>query len=245
MRCLVTAAADSHVRLVGSTARMADAPSCVNTYCRTMPGSSPALVGRDAEQSRLTELIMDLGAGAGRAILIEGEPGIGKSSLARAAVETAEQFGFQTFWAEGDELGQALPLQPLLDALRDKEAAGEPRLLTILRLLRGEVRSADPATAASEQLLTLIGELCSATPTVLVVDDLQWADLATIGVWEWLARAIDRSALLLIGVIRPVPLRDELAAIRRVVGEEGTIVLNGLPGKAVTKFLTTISAGKP
>jgi DNA-binding CsgD family transcriptional regulator len=114
-----------------------------------------------------------------------------------------------------------------------------------MRLLRGEVTSADPTTAASEQMLTLIGEMCTERPTVLVVDDLQWADLATIAVWEWLARAIERSALLLIGVIRPIPLRDELAAIRRVVGDEGTIVLNGLPGKAVTKFLTTISAGKP
>jgi ATP/maltotriose-dependent transcriptional regulator MalT len=188
---------------------------------------------------------MELGAGTGRAILIEGEPGIGKSSLARAAVDTAEQFGFQTFWAEGDELGQALPLQPLLDALREKEAAGEPRLLTILRLLRGEVRSADPTTAASEQLLTLIGELCSATPTVLVIDDLQWADLATIGVWEWLARSIERSALLLIGIVRPVPQRDELLAVRRAVGEDGIISLGGLPSKAITNLVRTISDGKP
>jgi DNA-binding CsgD family transcriptional regulator len=210
-----------------------------------MPGSAPELVGRDAELSRLTELIKDLGAGTGHAILIEGEPGIGKSSLARATVETAEKYGYQSFWAEGDELGQALPLQPLLDALREKEAAGEPRLMTILRLLRGEVSNADPTIAASEQMLTLIGEQCSAIPTVLVIDDLQWADDATLGVWEWLARSVERSALLLIGIIRPVPQRDELLAVRRAVGENGVITLGGLPAKAITNLVTTISDGKP
>jgi ATP/maltotriose-dependent transcriptional regulator MalT len=190
-------------------------------------------------------LIKDLGAGTGHAILIEGEPGIGKSSLARATVEIAEQYGYQSFWAEGDELGQALPLQPLLDALREKEAAGEPRLMTILRLLRGEVTNADPTVAASEQMLTLISEQCSAIPTVLVIDDLQWADDATLGVWEWLARSVERSALLLIGIIRPVPQRDELLAVRRAVGENGVIILGGLPAKAITNLVTTISDGKP
>src|SRR4051812_4041108 len=226
------------------TTRMADVHPYRTAYIRSMSGDA-ALVGRDAELARLIGWTDDLGSGSGHAVLIEGEPGIGKSFLANATIEAAALRGFQTFWAEGDELGQALPLQPLLDALWDRESGGSPRLRTILRLLRGEVTSADPTTAASEQMLTLIGEMCTERPTVLVVDDLQWADLATIAVWEWLARAIERSALLLIGVIRPVPLRDELAAIRRVVGEEGTIVLNGLPGKAVTKFLTTISAGKP
>lgn len=179
-------------------------------------------------------------------MLIEGEPGIGKSSLARAATLAAEQRGFQVYLAEGDELGQELPLQPLLDALLAKESAGERRLATILRLLRGELTgAADPIVAAAEQMLTLMAELCSAAPTVLVVDDLQWADQATIGVWEWLARSVDRSALLLIGVVRPVPQRDELLAVRRVVGEGRIIRLGGLPAPAVADLVTEISDGKP
>ena len=179
-------------------------------------------------------------------MLLEGEPGIGKSSLARAAIAMAAQHRFQVYWAECDELGQALPLQPLLDALLATESAEEPRLGTILRLLRGELASgADPTIAASEQMLALMTELCSAAPTVLVVDDLQWADLATIGVWEWLARSVDRAPLLLIGIVRPVPQRDELVAIRRAVGREGTIHLNGLPGNAIVDLVATISDGEP
>ena len=211
-----------------------------------MPVDASALVGRDAELARFVAWLNDLAAGTGQAVLLEGEPGIGKSSLARAATAMAEQQGFQVYWAECDELGQALPLQPLLDALQATESTDEPRLDTILRLLRGElVSGADPTIAASEQMLALMAELCSAAPTVLVVDDLQWADLATIGVWEWLARSVDRSPLLLIGIVRPVPQRDELTAIRRAVGPEGTIYLDGLGGNAIADLVSTISDGEP
>ncbi|MBB4905492.1 helix-turn-helix transcriptional regulator [Actinophytocola algeriensis] len=210
-----------------------------------MPSDAHALVGRETELTRLIGWIDDLATGSGHAVLIEGEPGIGKSSLARAATSAAEQRGFSTYWAECDELGQALPLQPLVGALLAKDSV-EPRLDTIQRLLRGELTgAADPAMAAAEQMLALMNELCSASPTVLVVDDLQWADRSTIGVWEWLARAVDRTALVLIGIVRPVPQRDELMAVRRVVGQENTLRLEGLPEAAVTALVATISAGTP
>ncbi|HEV8563033.1 MAG TPA: AAA family ATPase, partial [Actinophytocola sp.] len=99
------------------------------------------LVGRDVEFSWLVGWIEDLVSGTGGAVLIEGEPGIGKSALVRAAAMAAEQRGCQVFLAAADELGQALPLQPLLDALRARESGGEPRLATILRLLHGELPS--------------------------------------------------------------------------------------------------------
>ena len=210
-----------------------------------MPSDAYALVGRETEVNRLTGLVDDLAGGTGQAILLEGEPGIGKSSLARSAVAAAEQRGFSAYWAECDELGQALPLQPLLDALLAKETT-EPRLDTIQRLLRGELTgAADPAMAAAEQMLALMNELCSAAPTVLVVDDLQWGDMSTISVWEWLARAVDRTALLLIGIVRPVPQRDELMALRRVVGPDNTLRLEGLPEDAVRDLIAAISAHTP
>ncbi|HEV2783929.1 MAG TPA: AAA family ATPase [Actinophytocola sp.] len=208
--------------------------------------SATALVGRDVELARLVDWVEDLVSGTGRAVLIEGEPGIGKSSLARETAAAAERHGCRVYRAAADELGQALPLQPLLDALRVRESADEPRLATILRLLHGELGgAADPTVAASEQMLTLMTELCSAAPTVLIIDDLQWADLATITVWKWLARSADRAPLLLIGTMRPVPQRDELLPVRRVVGEDGIIRLGRLPDAAVVELITSIVDGKP
>ena len=81
----------------------------------TQPG---ALIGRNRELTRLVDLIRAAAAGRGSAVLIEGEPGIGKSSLVRAALAEAADARCAVFWGSGDELGLALPLLPLLEALR-------------------------------------------------------------------------------------------------------------------------------
>src|ERR1039458_1664594 len=114
------------------------------------------LVGRDHELSRLISCAVDATAGHGKAILIEGEPGIGKSALVQAVCEAAAARGCQVYWGAGDELGQALPLLPILDGLRVREPSSNPRQETIVALLRGEVasgRGEDGPTALAEQLL--------------------------------------------------------------------------------------------
>src|SRR6266513_290475 len=110
---------------------------------RVTPAS--ALVGRDAEIALLTGLISEVARGRGNSVLIEGEPGIGKSALVRAAVAEAPEAGCEVFWCAGDELGQALPLLPFLDGLRVREPSASPRRNTIVRLLRGEA-AADRGT---------------------------------------------------------------------------------------------------
>ena len=204
------------------------------------------LVGRDAELTLLTSFVDDLLAGTGRAILIEGEPGIGKSSLARAIAARAEQRGCHVYWAAADELGQTLPLRPILDALHPVNSAAETRLKIIGQLLRGEFgATVDPTATAAEQVFALIAELCETTSTVLIVDDLQWADPTTTSVWQRLAISVDRLPLLLIGATRPVPQRAEILTIRRVIGEHNTIRLDRLPDAEVTSLVTELSDGQP
>ena len=94
-----------------------------------------ALVGRDSEMALLTGLIKEVARGRGGSVLIEGEPGIGKSALVRAAVAEAPEAGCQVFWGAGDELGQALPLLPFLDGLRVREPSTNPRRNTIVAAL--------------------------------------------------------------------------------------------------------------
>ncbi len=96
-----------------------------------------ALAGRDSEMALLTGLVKEVARGRGGSVLIEGEPGIGKSALVRAAVAEAPEAGCQVFWGAGDELGQALPLLPFLDGLRVREPSANPRRKAIVRLLRG------------------------------------------------------------------------------------------------------------
>jgi DNA-binding CsgD family transcriptional regulator/tetratricopeptide (TPR) repeat protein len=187
-------------------------------------------------------------AGLGNAVLIEGEPGIGKSALARAAAAEAPDLGCQVFWGAGDELGQALPLLPLLDALRVREPSTNPRRNSIIRLLRGEdstSRSLDVPAALAEQLLTLVTEECAIRPAVLVIDDMQWADQASVALWGRLARSARQVPLLLIGTMRPIPQRDDLFALRRLVGEEARLQLAELGEDAVADLVAALAGGKP
>jgi DNA-binding NarL/FixJ family response regulator/tetratricopeptide (TPR) repeat protein len=206
------------------------------------------LVGRDSELAALIKLTTDLAGGRGSSALIEGEPGIGKSALVRAAVAEAADLGCQVFWGAGDELGQALPLLPLLDALRVREPSADARRDTIVRLLRGELAAgpgADVSAALAEQLLALVAEQSAACPTVLVIDDLQWADQATVTLWGRLARLVPQAPLMLIGTMRPVPQRDDVLALRRAVPGRVHLKLPALTEAAVAELVAASAGGEP
>jgi DNA-binding CsgD family transcriptional regulator len=210
--------------------------------------STGVLVGRDSELALLIGLIKDVAQGQGNAVLIEGEPGIGKSALMRAALAEAQDVGCQVFWGAGDELGQALPLVPFLDGLRVREASPDPRGNAIMRLLRGEAtadRGTDVPAALAEQLLALVAEHCAARPTILVVDDLQWSDPASVALWGRLARSAGQAPLLLIGMMRPVPQRDDLLALRRLVDQAARLRLAALTEAAVADLVAALAGGRP
>jgi len=207
-----------------------------------------ALIGRDGELATLTGLMAALAAGQGNSVLIEGEPGIGKSALVRTALTQAADVGCAAFWGAGDELGQALPLLPLLEALRVREQPTDPRRDMIVRLMRGEAgadRGMDVPAAMAEQLLALISEQCAAAPTVLVIDDLQWADHVSIVLWRRLARSVRQMPLLLVGMMRPVPQRKDLLSLRRAGGGAQQLRLTGLDEAAVAELVTSLVGAKP
>jgi DNA-binding CsgD family transcriptional regulator len=206
------------------------------------------LIGRDNELAQVVGCAHAVADGQGQAVLIEGEPGIGKSALTRAACAEAARLGCQVFWGAGDELGQALPLLPILEAMRIRETATNPRRGTIVALLRGELisgRGEDIPATLSEQLLALVDESCLAQPTVLVVDDLQWADRPSVALWERLARSAHHRPLLLIGMMRPVPQREDLLALRHSADLAVRLPLAGLTGAAVTDLVAELAGGKP
>jgi DNA-binding CsgD family transcriptional regulator len=114
--------------------------------------------------------------------------------------------------------------------------------------LRGEVtadRGTDVPAVLAEQLLALVAEQCAMRPTILVVDDLQWADQASITLWGRLARSARQVPLLLVGMMRPVPQRDDLLPLRRVVDDGVRLQLNGLTETAVSDLVAALAGGRP
>jgi DNA-binding CsgD family transcriptional regulator len=207
-----------------------------------------ALIGRDSEMALLTGLMKEAARGRGASVLIEGEPGVGKSALMRAAVAQAPKAGCQVFWGAGDELSQALPLLPFLDGLRVREPSANPRRIAIVQLLRGEMaadRGTDGPTVLAEQLLALVAEQCAVQPVILVVDDLQWADQTSVALWGRLARSARQMPLLLAGTMRPAPQREDLLALRRVAGDAARLQLTGLTEAAVADLVAALAGGRP
>ena len=206
------------------------------------------LAGRADELGLLDGFLRALSRGGGSAVLIEGEPGIGKTTLVRAALDAMPPGRAQVFWGAGDELGQELPLLPFLDALQVRRPSPSARRTAIAGLLRGEVatdRGADVPAMLTEQLIALTIDETSARPVVLVVDDLQWADPASVKLWGRLARTAGQVPLLLIGLTRPAAQREDLTALRRTVDEPARVQLTALSESAVAELAGTLAGGRP
>ena len=174
------------------------------------------LVGREAELGFLRASVKEVAAGRGGSVWVEGEPGIGKSTLVRAGVAPSGELGCEMFWGESHELMQRFPLRTILDALRVLPGSMDEGRAEIAELLwqrsltaSSSATPTDVLAAAAERVLVLVDRLCAVSPVVLVGDDLQWADAMSLAVWARLQAAVGQLPLLLVGVYRPVPARPE------------------------------------
>lgn len=209
-------------------------------------GQLVPFVGRGPELQTLAE---STPGQARRLILLEGEPGIGKTRLAQ---EHVRKLGAVAIAGAGRELEQALPYQPIVEALRGLLACPEwPTLETELRaglpaiwlaevarllpeLAKAEAPAGRSAAGVEEwrlweginQLLVALGRL---RPIAVFVDDLQWADSSTLGLLGFLVRQASPEPISFLAATRQPAPRSPAAVLLQALLREGRLVRLVLP----------------
>jgi DNA-binding CsgD family transcriptional regulator/tetratricopeptide (TPR) repeat protein len=226
-------------------AQWQNGPPFTKGFAVVETGLAPLLIGRQRQVDGVRRWVAELADGQGRATLVEGEPGIGKSFLLRHAAREARAAGCQVFWAACDELSQAFPLLPLLDATASAAGHGRNQISQMLGAESAPGNRVDMVAAATERILSLVDELCARAPVMIVVDDLHWADGATVLTLGRLARSVHQLPLLVVGATRPVPRRADLAALRRAIQPGDRLRMHSLSETDVAEFLAQTAGGPP
>ena len=180
-------------------------------------------IGRQAEMAVLTAALDRALAAKGQMVMLAGEPGIGKTRLAKELASLSEQRGARVLWGWCYERQGAPPYWPWLqlmrpyadeteaDGLRRDMGAGASEIAEILPELRTKLGGLErPHALVPEQarfqlflsITTFLKKLSQAQPLILVLDDLHWADESSLHLLEFLVHEINGSRILVIGAYR-------------------------------------------
>lgn len=214
-------------------------------------GHEQHLIGRDDELARLGSALATLRDGDVRVAIVEGEAGVGKTSLVSAAVADVHAAGGLVLWGRCSA-EHLVAYQPVLDAVRaferslDRDAAavlGErhPVLGHLLGRTDAPITERD-AYELYESIAALLRDLASERPLVLVVDDLHWVDRSSLALLGHLVTQGRVPGLGLIGTVRrpagrPTVDLDRVVADLRRTGSTDVIDLAGIDASSVAELL--------
>jgi class 3 adenylate cyclase len=223
-----------------------------------------AFVDRVHELAELSAGIDGALASHGRLFMVSGEPGVGKSRLARQAAAYAEQKGAQALWGRCWEHGGAPPYWPWVQALRRLIADAEPGVLerwlgtdaAEIAQIAPEVRErigglpeppsaalAKPETARFrlfDSVASFVRRAAETKPLLIILDDLHAADPTTLMMLVAVSRQIGTMRATIVGTYREVEVKHlpELAALITEAEREGLVLpLRGLGENHISEFV--------
>lgn len=214
------------------------------------------MVGRTAETLAFGHALDALQRGSGAVVLLAGEPGIGKSTLAQCAAEAAAARDLSVHWGFAWEAGSAPAYWPWTQALRAliAEVAPDAALLTQLADILPEYVNEQSAPSlqpehARFQLLEAVRQLLASSsadhPRVLILEDLHAADSDSLHLLHYIARHIGPLRLLLIATYRDSEARlsSDNAALFQTERHATVLRPKRLDESQVREYLTSRDAG--
>jgi predicted ATPase len=242
-----------------------EAAGGMGARARQAAGAADGLVGRGDVLARLGRAVDDAVAGHGGLVLLTGEAGIGKTTVAARAAAEAERRGVLAVWGWGWQGEGAPAYWPWVQVLRSlaardgrllRQAAEAPSLARLLPELPGAAATPPPAEAPpAAARFQLFDELSSALlaaseerPLAVILDDLQWADLPSVQLLDFLTRRLPAARMLVLGTYRDAdqPPHDPAAALLAELAVRGTVLpLAGLSEEEVALVLAGILGAAP
>ena len=198
--------------------------------------------GRDSEIEILGRRVDRLVRGRGGIVLIRGAAGMGKSSLLAAVEDQARAKDVRVFHGGASVMGEAAPLAPLLDAL---VATDHPPVdIEILRQLGG---SPDQRFWVLRELEERLERASLTAPVLISLDDIQWADPATLTAISVLPKRLAYDRILWVFSVRtgelPAPVQTALTQIRSA--DATLLTLDRLDEDAVLQVCEDLLGGSP
>jgi len=212
-----------------SLSRDRDSQAVVPLPVRLRPYGASAFVGREGEHRVLTDALTTASRGQRAAVLISGEPGIGKTRLVSEVADSSHRAGALVLGGRCDE-GLEIPYQPLAEALEhlvdnasrdllrrhvDEHGLAVARLAPSLgRRLGASMTSRSVPTEAERYVLfaTIDCLLAAASaetgPLMLVLEDLHWADEPTVVLLRYILTSPRKASLAVIATLRPTDLDE-------------------------------------
>ncbi|WP_079163257.1 ATP-binding protein [Streptomyces canus] len=200
-------------------AGVGDASTTSEDFRRALGRSGARLIGRRRERKALRALVDAVRAGKSRALVVSGEPGIGKTALLDWLVD--ETSGVRIVRATGVQAEMDLPfaalhqlLTPMLDRLDHLPAPQRDALRTFFGISPGKAPNRFFGGLA---VLGLLADVAEDQPLICVIDDEQWLDRASAQVLAFVARRLERESVGLVFATRR-PSRDLVDLPQLAVG---------------------------
>lgn len=203
-------------------------------------------VGRGRELTELCAGLDDAFAGNGGLLLIAGEPGIGKTSLANELGRRATERGARVLRGGNFEGGGAPSFWPWVQIVRatlGDPAGGRSALLDLRDLLpEGSLADGlDPDLARFrlfDAVTAFLRSQCAMQPLLVIIDDLQWADESSLLLLQFLSRELTGMRMLLLGTYRNVEGNRSSTRVADLACDARAITLGGLTSVEVAGLIT-------